>query len=370
MGRPARANWTLRSVAKILRMMSDYRISVVIPCRNESGPVRQLLDELRGQDTPIHEVIVVDNASTDDVAEALDAYRRQHPDLPLHVISCPKVGIPAALNAGIRAATGDVIVRFDAHSCPTGRYVREAVATLRETGAGVVGGVWEIAPGRKTVVAQAIARAVAHPMGAGDAAYRTGRTFSERRSVDTVPFGCFHKATWEQLGGFNERLLTNEDYEFNYRVRQSGRQVLLDPSVRSVYYARSTFGALVRQYFRYGWWKAQMLKSHPRSLRWRQAVPAAFVATVGALAVASVWLFPARVLLGALLLLYGGALTVAALRISGGRRTWHIFPVLPAVFATIHFAWGGGVLVNVFTLGRLPLGPAAAASDPEDAIQK
>ncbi|MBE3132416.1 MAG: glycosyltransferase family 2 protein, partial [Acidobacteria bacterium] len=98
--------------------MTDQRISIVVPCRNESGPVRQLLDELRRQNTPIHEVIVVDNASTDGTGAALEQYRRDHPDYPLKVLRCDRIGQPAALNAGICAAAGDIIVRMDAHSRP------------------------------------------------------------------------------------------------------------------------------------------------------------------------------------------------------------------------------------------------------------
>jgi len=344
-------------------MTAGHRVSIVIPCRNEAGPVQRLLGSIRQQDTPVHEVIVVDNASTDDLAGSIDRWSSQHPGLPVQVVACPRVGIPAALNAGIRAAQGDVIVRFDAHSCPGDAYVRRAVETLDETGAGVVGGVWEVVPGDRTLTAQAIARAVSHPMGAGDAAYRTGRTSHGLREVDTVPFGCFRKATWEALGGFNERLATNEDYEFNYRARQSGHPVILDPRIRSTYYARSTFSALAAQYSRYGWWKAQMLKSHPASLRWRQAVPAAFVAAAVGLGAATLVFALAGLhllswvtcgLLFAQAAVYGGALTWAAWRISGGRRTWRIFPLLPLVFSTIHFCWGGGVLVNVFTFGTWP----------------
>lgn len=354
-------------------MPEHHRVSVIIPCRNERASVIELLDDLTRQEYPLAELIVVDNASTDGTWDALEEYRRAHPSCPLQVVKCERIGQPAALNAGIRAATGDVIVRMDAHSRPDPSYVRLGVHTVCDVGAGVAGGVWEIVPGRPTIVAQAIARGVSHPMGAGDAAYRTGRSIPEPLPVDTVPFGCFLKATWEQLGGFNERVLTNEDYEFNYRVRQSGRQVILDPRIRSTYYARPTLAALAVQYSRYGWWKAQMLKAHPKSLRWRQAVPAAFVAGVIALAGLTaalgfagfqvLFVVSALALVG-LLALYGGALGYAAWRISGGRRSWALFPVLPLVFATIHFCWGGGVLVNLLTFGRWPRRFGLLASGP------
>jgi succinoglycan biosynthesis protein ExoA len=354
-------------------MTESPRVSVVVPCRNESASVVALLDDLLRQDYPLAEVIVVDNDSSDDTWDALQRYGAAHPAYPLKRIRCSRIGQPAALNAGIREATGEVIVRMDAHSRPHEEYVRLGVELLQQSNVGVAGGVWEIVPGAPTMVGQAIARAVSHPMGAGDAAYRTGRTFTEPQPVDTVPFGCFLKSTWEALGGFNERVLTNEDYEFNYRVRQSGRDVVLDPRIRSVYYARPTLAALANQYFRYGWWKAQMLKAHPKSLRWRQAVPAAFVAgTLGAVATAGLLALAGLPLLAALaaaslacvLVIYALALLLAAWRISGGRRPWGLLPVLPTVFALIHFCWGGGVLVNLLTASRFPTHFARLAHDP------
>lgn len=340
-------------------------VSVVVPCRNEAASTAGVLDGLRRQDYALHEVIVVDNASTDGTTEVVERYWREHDGWPLRTVRCDRVGQPAAMNAGIRAATGDVIVRMDAHARPDPAYVRLCVDNIADEGvrAGVVGGAWRILPGSQTTVALAIARAVAHPMGAGDAAYRTGGAVSGPRPVDTVPFGCFRRTLWEELGGFNEHILSNEDYEFNYRVRRTGRQVVLDPRIRSTYYARATLGALAAQYFRYGWWKAQMLKVCPASLRWRQAVPVAFVGTAGllllswaALATAG-WPAATRAAglgLAALLAVYAAALLGASWRIAGGLRSWAALAVLPAAFATIHCCWGSGVLVNLLTGGRWP----------------
>lgn len=333
---------------------SGDSVSVVIPCRNEGEAVVSLLDALCREAPPVHEIVVVDNASSDDTAARVRAWTAAHPGAPLRFVTCVRIGQPAALNAGIRIATGDIIVRVDAHSRPDETYVPLAVATLQETEAGIVGGVWRIEPGSQTATARAIAVAASHPLGAGDAAYRIGGARPGRRAVDTVPFGCFYRSTWAALGGFNERILTNEDYEFAYRVRRSGRQVILDPRMQCVYRARPTIGALGAQYFRYGWWKGQMLRWHPRSLRWRQAVPAGFVACLLALLCVAPFVMAARAGLAALMALYGGTLLAAGIKAGIDRRDAAISTILPATFATIHVMWGLGALVNLFSAGRLP----------------
>ncbi len=322
------------------------KVTVVVPCLNEEGYIRQLLEAVLSQDYPLHEVIVVDTGSTDGTTEILETFKRQHPEFPLSWLVKPLGNIPDALNAGVSAATGEIIVRLDAHSCPSDSYVRLSVEALLETGAGVAGGVWNIAPGGTGAVARAIKAAVSHPLGAGDAAYRIGVRDAGRKAVDTVPFGCYRRATWENAGGYNEKLLTNEDYEFNYRVRMRGQQIILDSGIRCTYVARATLKELAVQYFRYGWWKAQMLRQHPRSIRLRQAIPVAFVASLIVLVLAAGLSTLARWGLAVEVGAYALALGAVAVRLGD--------PILPAAFATIHFSWGTGMLTNLLSFGLWP----------------
>ena len=336
--------------------VSSDRVSVVVPCRNESARIAALLDAIRSQEIPVLEIVIVDTGSTDGTMDIVHRYQQHYSDLPLRCLSHPGAGIAEAVNRAIEAAHGEIIVRLDGHSLPQPDYVRRAVETLGETGAGVVGGIWEIAPGSAGRVAEAIAWAVAHPIGAGNAAYRTARTTDGGRTeVDTVPFGCFRKTTWEVLGGFDERLLTNEDYEFNYRVRSSGSAVVLDADIRCTYFARSTLAELASQYFRYGWWKAQMLKRHSRSLRWRQALPGALVPLFVCLAVASLVWPVSTLLLGGFALAYGVILSFTAVQVAGRQRRWNLVWPLMAAFAIVHGSWSTGFATNIASFGRWPL---------------
>jgi len=124
----------------------------------------------------------------------------------------------------------------------------------------------------------AIAAAMASVFGAPSAFHVSNR----QQSTDTVYLGTWRRETLEQMGGFNEQVGANEDYELNYRIRQAGGVVILSPLIHSEYYGRQSLPDLVRQYFSYGLSKVRTLRHHPRSLRLRQlAAPALVLALVG-----------------------------------------------------------------------------------------
>lgn len=323
------------------------KVTVIIPCYNEEATIGDTLSAIYHQTFPRAdmETVIADSMSTDRTREVIAEFQRAHPDLAVRVVENPARSIPAALNRAIGAARGEIIVRMDAHAKPYPDYVENCVRALEEGRGAVVGGVWEILPGASGWMAEGIAAAAAHPLGAGDAAYRLN---PEAGAVDTVPFGAYRKSLIGEIGGFDESLLTNEDYEFNVRVRRAGKTVWLDPRIRSVYFARPTFGALARQYARYGFWKARMLRRYPETLRWRQFLPPVFVAGVIFLLACSFWL-PARLLLAGGLLCYAGILVAAGAAASGRRRRPALLFGFPIAVAVIHFSWGGGFLWSMIS---------------------
>ena len=330
-------------------------VSVVIPCLNEAMHLDSLLDAIRAQDVAIHEVIVVDNGSSDDSQAIVERYRQRQPSLPLLTLTCSIPGAAAAMNVGIRAATGDIIVRLDGHCAPYPNYIGQAVAELLQQGdVGVVGGVWETVPGRETLVGRAIAGVLAHGLATGGAAYRRSADVGPPHDVETVPFGCYRKALWQELGGYNEFLPISEDYLFNYRTRRAGYRVVLAPAIRCRYFARGTLAQLASQYFHYGWGKAEMLKTYPGSVRWRQIVPGGFTASLVTLTAAGFFAPPARRALGALLVTYASVLLMASLELAWPKKAWRIVPAYVAAFCVVQLAWGAGACVNIATFGRWP----------------
>jgi len=318
-------------------------VSIVVPCYNEQSTIRLLLDALYAQTYPRPEleVIIADGLSTDRTREQMAAFQVERPDLNVRVVENRQRTIPAGLNCAIAAAQGRFIVRLDAHSVPDPDYVARCVADLLQGRGDVVGGFWEIQPRGKTWQARSIVVAAAHPLGVGDVRYRLG---GASQLVDTVPFGAFLRALVERVGPFDETLLTNEDYEFNTRVRQSGGAVWFDPEIRSTYFASPTLVSLARQYWRYGFWKVRMLRRHPASLRWRQALPPTFVLSLLVLSVLAVWFPMARTLLVAEGFVYILALLAVGVQSVIKKRDLALVIGVPLAIAVMHVAWGSAFL--------------------------
>ncbi len=327
------------------------KVSVIVPCYNEQSTIRQLLEALRFQTFPRTEmeIVIADGMSTDGTREAIAAFQKDFSNLQVCVVDNKLRNIPSGLNRALEAARGEIIVRLDGHAKPYPDYVENCVKAHEANRGDNVGGVWEIRPGAETWVAQSIAVAAAHPLGVGDAMYRLVASASE---VDTVPFGSYRRALIGRIGAYNEALLTNEDYEFNTRIRKANGRVWLDPSIRSVYFARSTFRELSRQYWRYGYWKWRMLRRFPDTIRWRQALPPLFVLSILGLALISIFLPVISWLLLAEVILYFAVLFLAGIHAAIKQRRSFLLLGLPLAISTMHLAWGSGFLWSMLALSK------------------
>lgn len=334
-----------------MTILNPTTVSIIVPCYNEEKTIALLLAAIERQTYPRSalEVIIADGGSVDGTCREIAAFQKLHPEFIVKVVDNPKRTIPSALNLAIMASTGNIILRLDAHSMPADDYVSLSVASLKANKGDNVGGVWQIIPGGSSWMARSIAIAASHKLGVGDAHYR----FSEvPQVVDTVPFGAFYRSLLTKIGGFDETLLSNEDYEFNTRIRQSGGKVFLDPQIRSQYFSRPDLGALSRQYWRYGFWKYRMLRRYPKTLRWRQALPPVFVAGILGLAVLSIFFGWARWILLTGFLLYVVVLIAGSLPTAYRNRQPELLVGVPLAIITMHFSWGLGFLYSIFRRDR------------------
>lgn len=343
-------------------------LSVILPCRNEAAHVVGCLDSVVAsvREGPWArdraEVFVLDGGSTDGTRALAERYAARLDWV--HVVDNPGRTAPAAMNLGLAHAKGRVIVRMDVHVRYPKDYLRRLVDRLATSGADNVGGRVETLPGADTVTARAIARALGHPFGVGNSAFRLAPgTDAAPRWVDTVPFGCFRRELALRLGGFDEELVRNQDDEFNGRLIRNGGRILLDPSIVVQYFGRARYGQLARMYYQYGLFKPLAARKLGAVTTVRQLVPAAFLVALAGLAGLGIAFAPARLALLALALTYAGAALLVAARATRPEGVRAAF-ALAFAFAVLHLSYGWGYLRGLVGLAHRRGAQAAATHLP------
>lgn len=321
-------------------------VSVVMPVLNEAKHLEESVQRILAQEYGgVLELVIALGPSKDGtewIARKLAAK-----DSRIKLVGNPTGRTPAGLNAGLLAASHDIVARVDGHGALGPGYLQRAVRLLERTGAANVGGLM-LAVG-ETGFEQAVARAYCSPVGLGGGRFHVG---GPEGPADSVYLGVFRRDVLERLGGFDEHYHRAQDWELNLRIRQAGEVVWFSPELAVTYRPRSSWSELVRQFFHTGRWRREVMRRNPATLSARYlAPPLAIVAILLGLVtgiVAAVteldqfhggWVAPLGYLVGVL---------VASLR-EGAELSWRARVWLPAVLATMHMCWGAG-----FLFGRRP----------------
>jgi succinoglycan biosynthesis protein ExoA len=325
-------------------------VSIIVACRNEAKAIRPFLDSLASQYLAglSWEVLIADGLSDDGTRDILERYAATN--TRLRVISNPGRIVSTGLNAAIRAARGEIIIRMDAHTVYAKDYCRRCVEELERTKADNVGG-----PARtraEGLRARAVAAAYHSPLSTGGGRFHD---VCYEGWVDTVPYGCWRKTTLERIGLFDEALVRNQDDELNLRLVRAGGRIWQSRSIKSWYSPRSRLAALFRQYFQYGFWKVAVIRKHSIPASWRHLVPIAFilanaaclvVMAVAKLAGASQWFSLCAEFWLSMLATYVLCLLCGSV-VTAKRSGWDTLPYLPATFATYHLSYGLGFLLGL-----------------------
>jgi GT2 family glycosyltransferase len=251
-------------------------ISVVMPVRNEAKFIQGSLESVLRQEYPQDrvEVIVADGMSTDGTREVIRKIQAAHPNV--RMIDNPEGIAPTGLNRAILEAKGEIVVRMDGHALFEKDFLKENVRVLSEhPEAWSAGG--PIVHTARTTFGKAVAAAMAHPLGVGNAAHRFA---TYEGYAEGTAFPAFRKWVFSKIGFFDERLVRNQDDEFNYRINRAGGKTYITPRVRYRYFVRERPGQLFRQYFQYAFWRIPVISKHRRPTSARQIIPSLFLLSV------------------------------------------------------------------------------------------
>jgi len=309
-------------------------LTVVMPCLNEEEAIGRAVESLADEYVRENgEILVVDGGSTDRTREVALALAEKY---PIRLLPNPGRLQSHGLNIGLREARGRFIIRADAHCVYPPGYVRRCVEMLAREEVFNAGGV--MYPVGETAVQRAIARAMRHPLGVGDAKFHIGNYtgYAEGAYV-----GAFKREIFDLVGPYDPKAHPNEDSELNIRIVKSGRKIYLDGTLKVLYFPRASFGKLFRQYFKYGQGRCYTTLKHRRFTSLRQLVPPLFVLGLAA-AFALAPFFPVTLVHPAA---YIAAVLLAALfsRL-GDPASLKDRLLLARAFATMHIAWGLGFL--------------------------
>jgi succinoglycan biosynthesis protein ExoA len=325
-------------------------VSVIVPCFNEARFIERCLRSILDADYPRDrlEIIVADGGSADGTRDILNTLAAHDPRL--RVIDNPERITPIALNRAVAASHGEIIVRFDAHAVMPPDYIRRSIDLLESSGADNAGGSIRTVAQSSGPFAGPIIAVLGSRFGVGNSGFRTNSGSQNPRPSDTVFGGCWRRALFDRLGGFNEKLARGQDLEFNLRIVRSGGTILLDPQIRCDYYARATLASFWSHNFSNGVWAVLPFAwSGIVPVRPRHLVPLAFVT---ALAASSILPFPWSIAVGTL---YAAANLAASIQIAIARHRATYVALLPVAFASLHLAYALGSAYGCLQLAALKL---------------
>ena len=315
------------------------KVSIIITARNEENYLPMLFEDILNQTYPLQniEVVLMDSNSTDNTRKLMEEFKKNNETLSVQIVTNERQIQAAGFNEGVKHATGDVILKIDAHSRIPEDFVQKNVDEIL-AGAYVCGG------NRPTVVdsdsdfSKTLHIVEESALGSSIANYRKSNV---KRKVNSIFHGMYRKEVFEKVGLADERLLRTEDNEFHYRVRKAGYDIIFNPEIESYQYIRPTFTKMIQQKFANGYWIG--LTSHVcrDCLSLFHFGPGVFVATLLILMMLTPISFTPLLTVVVLYLL--AVLGLSIFEISKQKFNPTLL-LIPFVMIAVHFAYGIGTI--------------------------
>jgi O-antigen biosynthesis protein len=247
------------------------RISAVVCTHNGERTLPQCLERLARLDYPDYETIVVSDGSIDRSEEIA----REH---GARLVRIEHGGLSAARNAGLAAASGEIVAFLDDDAYPDPDWLRYLAASFRSSAHAAIGGP-NVPPEDEALVAEAVAAAPGAPI----------HVLTNDREAEHIP-GCnmaFRRADLEAVGGFDEQFrIAGDDVDICWRLQDAGHSVGFNAGAVVMHRRRDSVRRYLRQQFEYG--KAEALLEAKWPARYNRAGYARWSGRIyGGLAVAS-----------------------------------------------------------------------------------
>lgn len=305
-------------------------ITIICPVLNEEKNIREIIDFFLKAKPDEKELFLIDGGSTDNTLSIINEAVEKYPNIHLYINKDKYV--PFALNIGIKNSNGDPVIRLDGHTSYQIDYFEKILNTFETTGADIVGGPMRVVG--KTSFQRSVAYCTSCVFGIGDSKIHNENYFGES---DHVYLGAWKRRIFDEVGYFDEQLKRNQDDEFHYRAKSKGKQIFLNPEIKSYYYPRSSLFSLIKQYFQYGFYKPLVLKKVKSEIKLRHLIPSFFVIYLIILSFVSHLLLAIPLIIYLIILIYYS--------FSGKLSSISVLNSM-IVFPAIHISYGLGFILG------------------------
>ena len=256
--------------------MSDNKVSIIIPTKNNGDIIEKCLSSIKNLDYPKEEIeiIIVDGHSTDDTVEIAKKYgcKIVYEDIGTRGGAC---------NIGVKTAKGEFIVFTDADCVVPKDWLGNLIKHFNSEKVACVGGP-NITPEDDTEFAKCVGVVLSFLSKPGS---RYGLEANE--VIETFHnSGCnvaYRKNAIEEAGWFNEKLVTCEDEELDYRIKEKGYKILYTPNAKVYHYRRPTWKRFCKQAYKYAVGRMQAIKLHWKMGKWYHYTPPALISLIAIL---------------------------------------------------------------------------------------
>jgi cellulose synthase/poly-beta-1,6-N-acetylglucosamine synthase-like glycosyltransferase/peptidoglycan/xylan/chitin deacetylase (PgdA/CDA1 family) len=227
-------------------------LAVLVPAYNEAVVIERTVRSLAASDYPSFEVVVVDDGSSDGTAQIVEGLGLER----VRVVQQENEGKSAALNTGLRASTGEIVVMVDADTIFEPETLRRLVRPLADPTVGAVSGNTKVG-NRRTLIGYW--QHIEYVMGFN----LDRRMYDVLECIPTIPgaVGAFRRDALEEVGGVSGATLA-EDTDLTLAIGRTGRHVVYVEDARAWTEAPATLGGLWRQRYRWSFGTMQAVWKH------------------------------------------------------------------------------------------------------------
>ena len=227
-------------------------VSVIVPAYNAAKTIKECVKSLLNQSYGTYEVIVVDNNSTDDTRRILESFGEK-----IKTLKEVKKGSFAARNTGARNSQGEILVFVDADCIVENDWLEKLTKPLvSDDEIATYGGSVDAQETRWSRMEHVFEEETISSLSVGE-----HTVMGDTKNMAVL------RRVFDELGGFDESFRFSGDTDFGLRLAEGGYRIRLIQGCRVLHHFKATFGRIIKNKFRHGFWGVVNYVKHGKYLK-------------------------------------------------------------------------------------------------------